>query len=118
MSTAAYQREWRRKNLKRSNEIVENSRLMAKYGIRRHQFDELLARQDGRCAACRTADNGVNNRTGEGARKWSVDHDHDTGQIRGILCHRCNSALGMLDDSAYRLTALLDYLGRPPVEIL
>ena len=58
----------------------------------------MVARQDGRCAICCATE----------ARH--IDHDHDTGQVRGMLCFRCNAALGQLDDSPDRLRRAADYL--------
>lgn len=66
----------------------------------------LLAEQDGTCALCErtTAD-----KTG---RPLHVDHDHETGAIRGLLCSDHNTGLGKLGDNAAGLQAALDYLDR------
>lgn len=53
-------------------------------GVTLELYDELLARQGGTCALC-------SNRPKH--RRFSVDHDHKTGHIRGLLCHRCNRNL-------------------------
>lgn len=45
-------------------------------------------------------------------RRLCIDHGHNTGKIRGILCSKCNIGLGMFDDSAARLQAAIDYLKR------
>lgn len=58
--------------------------------------------QDCACAACETTDHG--------GRNWHIDHDHETGIVRGILCHKCNVALGMLGDSAERVARLYRYI--------
>lgn len=42
--------------------------------------------------------------------KFHIDHDHDTGKIRGILCHPCNTALGLLEESQTRISQLSHYL--------
>ncbi len=97
-----YMREYRARNPKEAADRVRNSTLKAFYGINQAEYDALFERQGCRCAACKTTDNGK--------RRWSVDHDHETGRIRGILCLKCNTALGMLNDSPYLLTALLQYL--------
>lgn len=44
-------------------------------------------------------------------KRLVVDHSHVTGKVRGVLCTRCNTALGMLGDNAYRVSALLMYIG-------
>ena len=78
--------------------------LRAKYGIELTDYEAMLAAQGGRCAACRTTDSGD--------RRFSafpVDHDHRTGKVRGLLCSRCNKALGLLNDDPERLMALAAY---------
>jgi hypothetical protein len=49
-------------------------------------------------------------------RQWVVDHNHDTGEVRGILCHSCNTALGRFGDDVWLLQAALDYLKKGMVE--
>jgi len=72
-------------------------------GITLEERDELLAEQDGRCAACGTDNPGTK-------LGFMVDHDHDTGRIRGILCHHCNAALGHAKDDTQRLAGMILYL--------
>lgn len=69
------------------------------------------AKQDsqGGCAVCHSPTPRKVSRTG-GEGEWTVDHDHKTGKVRGVVCHPCNTALGMADDSPERLRALADYL--------
>jgi len=45
-----------------------------------------------------------------GAGAYHVDHDHLSGAIRGLLCHKCNAALGMVGDSIDHLLGLIQYL--------
>ena len=73
--------------------------LRATYGITLEQFNELLDRQYGLCAnpACR------NDAT-------VVDHNHHTGEIRGLLCSGCNTAAGLAGDHPEKLRGLADYL--------
>jgi hypothetical protein len=87
-----------------SAQAKERRRTLRKYGITEQAWDHLLARQDGRCAVCRTATPG-----GRG-ESWHIDHDHVTGQVRGLLCQRCNLAIGMLGDSPDRIRAALRYI--------
>jgi hypothetical protein len=53
-------------------------------GVSDEQYEEMLAAQDGHCALCTTAPK---------TRRLDTDHDHKTGTVRGLLCHRCNRAL-------------------------
>lgn len=66
--------------------------LKKKYGLTPEQFEELFEKQGRKCALCGTEDHG---RTGEHQKsRWNVDHDHETGRVRGVLCHHCNVSLG------------------------
>lgn len=68
-----------------------------------------LAHQNGGCAIC------VAKQAGRpGARRLIVDHDHVTGEIRGLLCHRCNAAIGLLNDDADLVAKAVTYLRNPP----
>jgi hypothetical protein len=58
--------------------------------------------QDGRCAICR--------KKPQTGRRLSVDHDHKTGEVRGLLCTLCNQGLGYFKDDPGRLGAALEYL--------
>lgn len=115
-------KRWQQKNPERYRENQRRMRstpegkerqraghLKRKYGITLAQYDELLARQGGRCAICR-----------RGPRpdiSLHLDHDHESGELRGILCFRCNNALGDFDDDPTLLQAALRYLRRfQPVE--
>jgi hypothetical protein len=75
------------------------------YGMTAAEFDTMICEQAGRCAAC-------DDPFGQGTHDTHVDHCHTTGRIRGLLCHRCNKALGNVRDSVAHLMCLVDYLGR------
>jgi hypothetical protein len=92
-------RAWQAANRER-NKDVELKRI---YGIGLDDYEALLARQGGRCAIC-----GVT----APARGLFVDHCHDTGMVRGLLCGPCNSALGFMGDDSARLRLGADYLDR------
>lgn len=85
-------RRQRRTNLKRL------------YGISEHDYDEMLREQDGKCASCRSADPRHN------SGRFVVDHDHRTGEIRGLLCGPCNIILGLAQDDVAVLAAAITYL--------
>lgn len=71
------------------------------YGITIKQYEEMLKRQGGCCAIC----GGIN----ENGRRLAVDHDHETGKNRGLLCDKCNLAIGLFGDIA-RLASAIKYL--------
>jgi len=76
-------------------------------GVTREQADSMSAAQGGLCAICRKAPDGKGN-----CARLHVDHDHLTGKIRGMLCHRCNRALGFTREDPTVLRAMADYLER------
>jgi hypothetical protein len=82
------------------------SKLKRLYGLSVDQYFEILANQDGGCAICKTKTPG-NRKT-----MFSVDHSHQTGQIRGLLCDPCNTALGLLQDDQNRLQNAMEYLAK------
>jgi hypothetical protein len=78
--------------------------LMQKYGITADEFDSMLAAQGGGCAICARKDSGAPDRV------MSVDHCHESGKIRGILCHYCNVGLGNFQDDPDRIMTAVAYL--------
>lgn len=81
----------------------ESSRMRRKYGITLEQYNKLLDQQNGKCAICGG---------GNGKHKLVIDHDHATGKIRGLLCKKCNTAIGMMNDNPDLLLRGSDYLRR------
>lgn len=91
-----------------SNDYNHEARLGRVYGLTSQQYDDLLMLQDGRCAICLTRPR---------KRRLAVDHDHDSGEIRGLLCTRCNHGLlGRAHDSQSMLIRALAYLRNPPAQ--
>ena len=87
-----------------SHETRHNQFLKNKFGIDRQTYDDMLELQNGVCAICGTSDPGYK----RGA--WSVDHDHRSGKVRGLLCNHCNLLLGHARDSIENLRRAIDYL--------
>lgn len=79
---------------------------LKKWGLTPEEYDDMLAMQDGGCAACGQPET---HRNQWGVISLAVDHDHDSGHLRGLLCARCNRALGLLGDSTERIKGLLAY---------
>lgn len=79
-------------------------------------FARVLERQKGLCAICGKKMLGPGRTQARSGSKACADHDHTTRTPRGILCGRCNSALGLFDDSPERLITAAYYLINPPVE--
>lgn len=126
---AAHQ-EWTRKNASRINEY--NKRRYAerkargerypseakeykiamsrktRHGITQERYEEMLREQNNVCAICGQKETARGN--GSGSKSLSVDHCHATGQVRGLLCHACNVALGLMKDDTARLSKAIEYL--------
>lgn len=77
------------------------------YGFSVAEYDQMLAEQGGLCAICRT-----DTPNGPSRHYFLVDHDHQTGKVRGLLCGKCNTILGYLDDDSERAHRLIAYLER------
>lgn len=88
----------RRRRYEANPEIFRDYTLRSKYGITQAQCDEMAEKQGGVCAICQER------------KKLCVDHCHETGRVRGLLCMRCNTALGQLGDSVAGLRRFLEYL--------
>lgn len=72
-------------------------RRLRKYGLTEEQYESLLAKQGWQCAIC-------------GGEPKSVDHDHVTGEVRGVLCRPCNTGLGHFKDDPERLRRAATYI--------
>ncbi len=81
---------------------------LRRYGMTVADYDAMLAKQSGKCAIC-----GRDQKHSLHTRLF-VDHDHDTGVVRGLLCYRCNSALGQLGDNIEGVLRAVDYLRHAP----
>lgn len=88
-----------------SPEKQRNRNLQRKFGITAEEYDAMLAGQDGLCAIC-----GTDSPQRSTSNYFAVDHDHETGEVRGLLCSPCNIALGAFGDSPDRLMAAAAYL--------
>jgi Recombination endonuclease VII len=84
----------------RDNIEHERSRRLRKYGLTETEYAAILERQDGRCAGCGTDD--------PGRKGWNIDHCHETQRVRAILCHRCNTAIGLCNEDPAWLRRLAD----------
>ena len=77
------------------------------YGITIEEYEALLEAQGGVCAVCKRPQRKV---AWGAVVMMSVDHDHKTGVVRGLLCYHCNAGLGFFDDDPELLEAAVGYL--------
>lgn len=103
--------EWRDRNPDR----VRDADLRRKYGITLADYRDLLERQGGVCAICQKPPG--ESRPGQGRVQGrpvrpllAVDHDHETGKVRGLLCIPCNRGIGFLEDDPQIISRAADYL--------
>lgn len=82
---------------------ARRARLKHRYGITEAQYDVMLAAQGGTCALCPAE-------ISQDGRRLAVDHDHETGVVRGVLCLRCNNQIALVDRLG--IDALKDYIAR------
>jgi len=98
---AAIQKEWREANPDRAAAI----KLQYRYGVSLADYNAMLETQDDSCAICgRTAE--------EEGQRLAVDHDHDTDEVRGLLCGNCNRAIGLFQHDPKLLRGATIYLER------
>jgi hypothetical protein len=96
-------RAWKDRN---PDKVKANKRTqtLRRYGLDEAGFQALLDSQDGKCAICRSSD--------PNGRNWSVDHNHDSGEVRAILCGSCNVLIGMAHEDSGVLRAAIHYLDK------
>lgn len=85
-------------------ECYHSAQMQRNYGISFADYDRMYHEQDGFCAICRLPQNSKRN------TRFCVDHDHDTGEVRGLLCDSCNRGIGLLKDDPRLLENAAKYL--------
>ena len=111
LCNAEYARNWNKTNHERALETKRRRDLPRTYGITYEGYEQMLAAQGGVCAICGKDEPNEHGRTGKKFR-LAVDHCHDTGVVRGLLCQTCNRALGLLRDDPALLRKAMEYLLR------
>lgn len=108
-----YVREWKKNNPERVSAMYRRRNLKVKYGLTVKEFDTLIEKQNKVCAVCEQPEKLVRNGN---VQPLSVDHNHSTGEIRGLLCNDCNrNLIAQRDDPAIFLKAAA-YLSREKVK--
>jgi len=86
------------------------NQIRATYGISKEQYLSLLLQQDNKCAICGESETVTNHWKKNETRRLAIDHCHDSGIIRGLLCYRCNTTLGSIGDNPDLLRNMATYL--------
>jgi len=92
---------WAKNNPDKIKTIRRKTKLKQKYGITLEKYQEMLIKYGNKCAVCNQE---------HSRRPLNVDHCHVTGKVRGLLCDKCNMALGLLNDSKELINNLRGYL--------
>jgi len=98
-------KEKRKQKYLRNREKQRDSKLKRKYGISLHEYNEMLNNQNYKCAICGIKRSDVK-------KDFAVDHNHSTGQIRDLLCSKCNPAIGFVRENPEIARRLADYIER------
>jgi len=98
-SVEAKQR-WLVENKHKRPTINRNCRLRTYYGLTPEEYESLAASQGYKCAICKCPFDGTEH----------LDHDHSSGWVRGILCNKCNPAIGLFDEDIVRMQEAIEYL--------
>lgn len=97
--------EYEKKYAKEHRNNIRKGHWRRKYGITEDEYNLKFLEQAGKCAIC-------GKHQSEFKRALSVDHDHATGKVRGLLCYNCNTGLGMFKEDTKILDIAIDYLGK------
>jgi hypothetical protein len=92
----------RTNNIEKYRIKEKNYNLKKNYGINIDQYNEMLKKQKNKCAICHNEFKPMKN--------THVDHNHITGKVRGLLCTKCNSSIGYLNDDIKLLKEAIKYL--------
>lgn len=100
----AYTKEWKNNNKVREKQNRRNIGLKV-YGLTQEQYNLMLNQQNGKCKICNAAEVGSNR-----CSNFYIDHCHNTGKVRGLLCHSCNFGIGYFKDNIELLNKAINYL--------
>ena len=90
----------------KNKDRMRDARLRSVFGISLDEYAAMLSDQGGTCAIC--------HKTCASTRGLAVDHDHQTGRVRGLLCMNCNNGLGHFKDDPDLFAAAAEYLRSKP----
>lgn len=93
---------YRKNNVEHNKNVKRDRHLRIKYNISLKEYNQMYKAQNYKCAIC--------NKPQPSKRRLAVDHDHDTGEVRGLLCVWCNRSLGQFGDNMEGINKVLKYL--------
>lgn len=102
-------KKWCQDNKEKHATTSRIYRLKSKFDLTIEEYQKLWDEQGGLCAICNCPETSIDPRSGK--LKWlTVDHDHETRKVRGLLCSACNKGLGHFSDDSEILIKAADYL--------
>lgn len=93
-----YHKQYRKKHSEKRKEIAYRANMKTRYGLSFEDYSKMFEEQDGKCGCCGDDE------------KLFVDHCHESGKIRGLICRFCNTGLGFAKDDIRRLELMIKYL--------
>jgi hypothetical protein len=96
-------KKYRKDRPEKFNQISHRDNLRNKFGMTVEQYNEILDKQEGKCAICGSTPDNL-------GKRLAVDHDHVSGKKRGLLCTTCNVVLGLFKDNVARFVSAVEYL--------
>lgn len=96
---------YRQKNREKYLKTQSSTQLKQRYGITLSEYEEKVKNQQNKCAICKTENPSYGH-----VKRFSVDHCHATGRVRGLLCTRCNKGIGFFKDDINLLSQAIQYL--------
>ncbi len=101
-----HQKKWYEANKEKKLAYSKKSKLKRKYGISLDEYQQKLENQNYSCKICGSKVAQESNPD----RNFAVDHCHTTGKVRGLLCIKCNTGLGMFKDNSDLIIAAYNYI--------
>jgi len=96
-------KDWANKNVEKIRLNTRKSHLWRRFNITIEEYDILYEKQKGLCAICEEPEK-------ENNKRLAVDHNHDTGKVRGLLCRACNTSIGLLKEKQELFEKAIKYL--------
>ena len=101
-----YYQEYRKKYKKKNPEYMRGYHLKRKYGMCQEDYNKIYDQQNGKCIGCE--DDIIHN-----GKLTHIDHCHNTGIVRGLLCSKCNQLIGLAKENIKTLNNIINYLTGP-----
>jgi len=106
-----YERKLKWQRTESGKNSSRTTKLKRRFGITPEEYGNLYRIQNGLCKICGNPETKIHRSTGD-IQRLAVDHEHNSGKIRGLLCTSCNLGIGNFKDSTVLLKKAIEYLNR------